>query len=180
MADTKLPELPEAYGGMLRMSGGVEDVFTAAQMREYATQAAIASEQAASQPVVQEQAPPLPKIGPVTYASANDIMLYRDSPIVGRHIPGYLDVALYTADQLRDRDAMWLAKIAAIRSAPPVSKECQPNDGKDAARYRYIESCGTGTIRLDFHPLAPSYINWNPNNPLGHSIDAAMSDKAPD
>lgn len=45
--------------------------------------------------------PPLPAIGPICYASAMDILLYKDAPEVGRHLPGVRDVALWSTDQMR-------------------------------------------------------------------------------
>jgi hypothetical protein len=57
--------------------------------------------------------PELPKVGPICYAMAADVELYK-VPRVGNHIPGVYDVALYSADQMR---AYALAAIAADRRA---------------------------------------------------------------
>ena len=43
----------------------------------------------------------LPKVGPICYAAAQDVLLYKESPAVGRHIPGVFDVALWSTDQMR-------------------------------------------------------------------------------
>ena len=43
---------------------------------------------------------PLPKAGPVCFADAQSILTYT-VPAVGRHLPGVLDVGLWTSDQMR-------------------------------------------------------------------------------
>ena len=45
--------------------------------------------------------PPLPKVGPICYASASDVMEHKPSPKVGTHLPGVRDVALWSTHQMQ-------------------------------------------------------------------------------
>ena len=45
--------------------------------------------------------PPLPKVGPICYASASDVSEYKPAPEVGKHLPGVRDVALWTTHQMQ-------------------------------------------------------------------------------
>ena len=64
--------------------------------------------------MTQTEFPALPKVGPICYAAAQDVLLYKESPAVGRHIPGVFDVALWSTDQMR---AYGEARAAAEREA---------------------------------------------------------------
>ena len=55
---------------------------------------------------------------PITYASQHDILLYVDNPPTGKYLPGYRDVALYTADQMK---AYARAAIAASQKQEPTT-----------------------------------------------------------
>ena len=59
--------------------------------------------------------PPLPKVGPIGYASVVDIDSYTKTLVIGAHLPGVRDVALWTTDQKR------AYAIAAIAAASPAS-----------------------------------------------------------
>lgn len=62
--------------------------------------------------------PPLPRVGPICYVSAQDVLMYVVSPSTGTHLPGVRDVALWSTDQIRDyaRDAV--ALNLALSSRP--------------------------------------------------------------
>ena len=57
-------------------------------------------EQQAGTGPVERTVRPLPKVGPVCFADAQSILEYK-VPAVGRHLPGVLDVGLWTSDQMR-------------------------------------------------------------------------------
>jgi hypothetical protein len=61
---------------------------------------------------------PLPKAGPVCFADAHSILTYT-VPAVGRHLPGVLDVGLWTSDQMRA-----YADTAAAAERERCSKVC--------------------------------------------------------
>lgn len=74
--------------------------------------------------------PPLPQVGPIGYASVVDIDSYAKTLVIGTHLPGVRDVALWTTDQKR-------AYAIAATSAKPVAQE-PLQDAKDAERYRWL------------------------------------------
>ena len=46
-----------------------------------------------------DELPPLPNIGPICYAMAQDVLEYK-VPRVGKHLVGVYDVALWSTDQM--------------------------------------------------------------------------------
>jgi hypothetical protein len=51
--------------------------------------------------VADQKYPPLPKVGPIGYASVVDVQAYAPWLKIGPHLPGVRDVALWTTDQMR-------------------------------------------------------------------------------
>jgi len=45
--------------------------------------------------------PPLPKVGAICYASAQDVLENKPAPEVGTHLPGVRDVALWSTHQMQ-------------------------------------------------------------------------------
>lgn len=83
--------------------------------------------QAGSQPAPVQDYPPLPRVGPIGYASVVDIQSYVTRLTIGPHLAGVRDVALWTTDQMR-------AYVDADRAARAPADSVT----EDAARYRWL------------------------------------------
>lgn len=85
----------------------------------------------------QQALPPLPKVGPIGYASVVDIQAYAPFLKIGPHLPGVRDAALWTTDQMRayaaEAVARALAASAPSREVPGwISvKDRMPPDGDE-------------------------------------------------
>ena len=91
--------------------------------------------------MTRDQARPLPKAGPVCFADAQSILEYK-VPTVGRHLPGVLDVALWTSDQMR---AYADAAVAAERERCALL--CEAHAGSRSTGAWAILMAAAGRIR---------------------------------
>lgn len=77
---------------------------------------------AAQAPAVGDALPPLPKVGPIGFASVVGVESYALWLKIGPHLPGVRDVALWTTDQMR------AYARAALANVQPKGTELTPDE----------------------------------------------------
>lgn len=103
--------------------------------------------------------PPLPKAGPICYASVVDVETYAQFLKCGPHLPGVRDVALWSTDQMRAYATQALASLTAERDELQAQVEALRADAAETSlALEDLIAVGCGRLQHDFVSLCPDHM----------------------